>query len=104
MDKRTFTYGNAPGLRAHFEFVLGFSNSFFFLAVFFSGEPNPPKLEAKPLSTGNEMKVYWIKQDDGGSPIKHYLVRYRAVSMIGHKGTYLTCPVIRIIYTAIAFR
>uniref|UniRef100_A0A8C1JRG9 Neural cell adhesion molecule 1a n=1 Tax=Cyprinus carpio TaxID=7962 RepID=A0A8C1JRG9_CYPCA len=42
------------------------------------GEPNPPKLEVKPLSTGNEMKVHWIKQDDGGSPIKHYLVRYRA--------------------------
>ncbi|XP_016361645.1 neural cell adhesion molecule 1-like isoform X4 [Sinocyclocheilus anshuiensis] len=42
------------------------------------GEPNPPKLEAKPLSTGNEMKVHWIKQDDGGSPIKHYLVRYKA--------------------------
>ncbi|XP_048022403.1 neural cell adhesion molecule 1a isoform X22 [Megalobrama amblycephala] len=42
------------------------------------GEPNPPKLEAKPESTGNEMKVHWIKQDDGGSPIKHYLVRYRA--------------------------
>uniref|UniRef100_A0A9J7ZIY0 Neural cell adhesion molecule 1a n=1 Tax=Cyprinus carpio carpio TaxID=630221 RepID=A0A9J7ZIY0_CYPCA len=41
-------------------------------------EPNPPKLEVKPLSTGNEMKVHWIKQDDGGSPIKHYLVRYRA--------------------------
>ncbi|KAK7131095.1 hypothetical protein R3I94_016284 [Phoxinus phoxinus] len=41
-------------------------------------EPNPPKLEAKPLVTGNEIKVYWIKQDDGGSPIKHYLVRYRA--------------------------
>ncbi|XP_050948263.1 neural cell adhesion molecule 1a isoform X7 [Labeo rohita] len=41
-------------------------------------EPNPPKLEAKPVSTGNEMKVHWIKQDDGGSPIKHYLVRYRA--------------------------
>ncbi|XP_051732797.1 neural cell adhesion molecule 1a isoform X6 [Ctenopharyngodon idella] len=41
-------------------------------------EPNPPKLEAKPLSTGNEMKVHWIKQDDGGSPIKHYLVRYKA--------------------------
>ncbi|XP_067280360.1 neural cell adhesion molecule 1a isoform X4 [Pseudorasbora parva] len=41
-------------------------------------EPNPPKLEAKPQSTGNEMKVHWIKQDDGGSPIKHYLVRYRA--------------------------
>uniref|UniRef100_A0A8C2K569 Neural cell adhesion molecule 1 n=1 Tax=Cyprinus carpio TaxID=7962 RepID=A0A8C2K569_CYPCA len=41
-------------------------------------EPNPPKLEAKTLSTGNEMKVHWIKQDDGGSPIKHYLVRYKA--------------------------
>lgn len=41
-------------------------------------EPNPPKLEAKPQSTGNEMKVHFIKQDDGGSPIKHYLVRYRA--------------------------
>ncbi|XP_048022386.1 neural cell adhesion molecule 1a isoform X6 [Megalobrama amblycephala] len=45
---------------------------------FKKGEPNPPKLEAKPESTGNEMKVHWIKQDDGGSPIKHYLVRYRA--------------------------
>ncbi|XP_026090788.1 neural cell adhesion molecule 1-like isoform X2 [Carassius auratus] len=42
------------------------------------GEPNPPKLEAKTLSTGNEMKVHWIKQDDGGSPIKLYLVRYKA--------------------------
>ncbi|XP_065143010.1 neural cell adhesion molecule 1a isoform X4 [Paramisgurnus dabryanus] len=41
-------------------------------------EPNPPKLEAKPQSTGNEIKVHWIKQDDGGSPIKHYLVRYKA--------------------------
>ncbi|XP_052393385.1 neural cell adhesion molecule 1 isoform X2 [Carassius gibelio] len=41
-------------------------------------EPNPPKLEAKTLSTGNEMKVHWIKQDDGGSPIKLYLVRYKA--------------------------
>ncbi|XP_051534346.1 neural cell adhesion molecule 1-like isoform X6 [Myxocyprinus asiaticus] len=43
-------------------------------------EPNPPKLEAKPQSTGNEMKVHWIKQDDGGSPIKHYLVRYKATN------------------------
>ncbi|KAK2872710.1 hypothetical protein Q8A67_022607 [Cirrhinus molitorella] len=46
--------------------------------IFISWEPNPPKLEAKPLSTGNEIRVHWIKQDDGGSPIKHYLVRYRA--------------------------
>ncbi|XP_059382352.1 neural cell adhesion molecule 1-like isoform X7 [Carassius carassius] len=41
-------------------------------------EPTPPKLEVKPLSTGNEMKVQWINQDDGGSPIKQYLVRFRA--------------------------
>ncbi|XP_056588009.1 neural cell adhesion molecule 1a isoform X4 [Triplophysa dalaica] len=40
-------------------------------------EPNPPKLEATPQSPGNEMKIYLIKQDDGGSPIKHYLVRYK---------------------------
>ncbi|XP_059382354.1 neural cell adhesion molecule 1-like isoform X8 [Carassius carassius] len=48
-------------------------------------EPTPPKLEVKPLSTGNEMKVQWINQDDGGSPIKQYLVRFRAVNMIGHE-------------------
>uniref|UniRef100_A0A8B9RF99 Neural cell adhesion molecule 1a n=1 Tax=Astyanax mexicanus TaxID=7994 RepID=A0A8B9RF99_ASTMX len=41
-------------------------------------EPNPPKIEGKLQSTGNELKVNWIKQDDGGSPIKHYLVRFRA--------------------------
>ncbi|XP_072557985.1 neural cell adhesion molecule 1a isoform X8 [Paramormyrops kingsleyae] len=41
-------------------------------------EPNPPKLEGKLQSTGNVLKVNWIKQDDGGSPIKHYLVRYKA--------------------------
>ncbi|XP_049322460.1 neural cell adhesion molecule 1a isoform X10 [Astyanax mexicanus] len=41
-------------------------------------EPNPPKLEGKLQTTGNELKVNWIKQDDGGSPIKHYLVRFRA--------------------------
>ncbi|XP_029107399.1 neural cell adhesion molecule 1a isoform X4 [Scleropages formosus] len=42
------------------------------------GEPSPPKLEGKLQSTGNTLKVNWIKQDDGGSPIKHYLVRYKA--------------------------
>ncbi|KAM9450348.1 neural cell adhesion molecule 1a isoform 5-T5 [Clarias gariepinus] len=40
-------------------------------------EPNPPKLEAKLQSPGNEMKVNWIKQDDGGSPIKQYLVSFK---------------------------
>ncbi|XP_045078522.1 neural cell adhesion molecule 1-like isoform X15 [Coregonus clupeaformis] len=41
-------------------------------------EPSPPKLEGKLQTTGNTLKVNWIKQDDGGSPIKHYLIRYRA--------------------------
>ncbi|XP_047661567.1 neural cell adhesion molecule 1a isoform X9 [Tachysurus fulvidraco] len=40
-------------------------------------EPNPPKLDAKLQSPGNEMKVIWTKQDDGGSPIKQYLLSYR---------------------------
>ncbi|KAK3524331.1 hypothetical protein QTP70_028054 [Hemibagrus guttatus] len=48
-------------------------------------EPNPPKLEVKLQSPGNEMKVSWIKQDDGGSPIKQYLVSYRPVSMMGYE-------------------
>nr|XP_023824015.1 neural cell adhesion molecule 1-like isoform X5 [Salvelinus alpinus] len=42
------------------------------------GEPSPPKLESKLQTMGNALKVNWIKQDDGGSPIKHYLIRYRA--------------------------
>uniref|UniRef100_A0A8C7VSZ6 Neural cell adhesion molecule 1 n=1 Tax=Oncorhynchus mykiss TaxID=8022 RepID=A0A8C7VSZ6_ONCMY len=41
-------------------------------------EPSPPKLEGKLQTMGNALKVNWIKQDDGGSPIKHYLIRYRA--------------------------
>lgn len=32
---------------------------------------------------GNSIKVNLIKQDDGGSPIRHYLVKYRAVSGSG---------------------
>ncbi|XP_061072722.1 neural cell adhesion molecule 1-like isoform X1 [Conger conger] len=40
-------------------------------------EPNPPKLEGQLRARGNALKVLWIKQDDGGSPIKHYLVRYK---------------------------
>lgn len=42
------------------------------------GEPSAPKLEVKKHNRGNALKVNWIKQDDGGSPIKHYLVRYKA--------------------------
>ncbi|XP_070838529.1 neural cell adhesion molecule 1a isoform X4 [Chaetodon trifascialis] len=41
-------------------------------------EPSAPILEGKPQNRGNSLKVNWIKQDDGGSPIKHYLVRYKA--------------------------
>ncbi|XP_031724930.1 neural cell adhesion molecule 1a isoform X10 [Anarrhichthys ocellatus] len=42
------------------------------------GEPSAPILEVKVQERGNTLKVNWIKQDDGGSPIKHYLVRYKA--------------------------
>ncbi|XP_044077712.1 neural cell adhesion molecule 1a isoform X12 [Siniperca chuatsi] len=42
------------------------------------GEPSAPKIEVKVQNRGNTVKVNWIKQDDGGSPIKHYLIRYKA--------------------------
>ncbi|KAM6933620.1 neural cell adhesion molecule 1-like isoform 2-T2 [Xenentodon cancila] len=41
--------------------------------------PNPPKLEGALQPKGNSLKVSWIKQDDGGSPILHYLIRYRPI-------------------------
>ncbi|XP_045930547.1 neural cell adhesion molecule 1b isoform X3 [Micropterus dolomieu] len=50
-------------------------------AEFFKTEPvrnpNPPKLEGALQPKGNSLKVSWIKQDDGGSPILHYLIRYK---------------------------
>uniref|UniRef100_A0AAQ5X5Y5 Neural cell adhesion molecule 1b n=1 Tax=Amphiprion ocellaris TaxID=80972 RepID=A0AAQ5X5Y5_AMPOC len=53
-------------------------------AEFFKTEPvrnpNPPKLEGDLQPKGNSLKVSWIKQDDGGSPILHYLVRYKPVT------------------------
>lgn len=45
-----------------------------------SGEPSAPKLEGQMGEDGNSIKVNLIKQDDGGSPIRHYLVKYRTVS------------------------
>ncbi|XP_051253397.1 neural cell adhesion molecule 1b isoform X18 [Dicentrarchus labrax] len=42
-----------------------------------TGNPNPPKLEGALQPKGNSLKISWIKQDDGGSPILHYLVRYK---------------------------
>ncbi|XP_037631530.1 neural cell adhesion molecule 1b isoform X6 [Sebastes umbrosus] len=54
-------------------------------AEFFKTEPvrnpNPPKLEGALQPQGNSLKVSWIKQDDGGSPIIHYLVRYKKIQM-----------------------
>ncbi|XP_046494534.1 neural cell adhesion molecule 1 isoform X10 [Equus quagga] len=44
------------------------------------GEPSAPKLEGQMGEDGNSIKVNLIKQDDGGSPIRHYLVKYRAPS------------------------
>ncbi|XP_038563713.1 neural cell adhesion molecule 1a isoform X10 [Micropterus salmoides] len=41
-------------------------------------EPSAPRLEVNVQNRGNIFKVNWIKQDDGGSPIKHYLIRYKA--------------------------
>ncbi|KAF7218647.1 transcript variant X9, partial [Nothobranchius furzeri] len=47
--------------------------------------PNPPKLEGSLQATGNSLKVSWIAQDDGGSPILHYLVRYKPIQGSGWK-------------------
>ncbi|XP_044312209.1 neural cell adhesion molecule 1 isoform X7 [Varanus komodoensis] len=41
------------------------------------GEPSAPKLEGQVGEDGNSFKVNLIKQDDGGSPIRHYLIKYR---------------------------
>ncbi|KFU89414.1 Neural cell adhesion molecule 1, partial [Chaetura pelagica] len=41
-------------------------------------EPSPPKLEGQMGEDGNSIKVNVIKQDDGGSPIRHYLIKYKA--------------------------
>ncbi|KAK1786500.1 hypothetical protein P4O66_017630 [Electrophorus voltai] len=41
-------------------------------------EPSPPKLVGTLQPKGNILKVNWLKQDDGGSPITHYLIRYKA--------------------------
>ncbi|XP_078235729.1 neural cell adhesion molecule 1 isoform X11 [Pogona vitticeps] len=40
-------------------------------------EPSAPKLEGQVGEDGNSIKVNLIKQDDGGSPIRHYLIKYK---------------------------
>lgn len=52
-----------------------------------AGEPTSPILEVTPVKSSNSAKVKWTKQDDGGSPIKHYLIRYKAVSTPGKEVT-----------------
>nr|XP_020453976.1 neural cell adhesion molecule 1-like isoform X10 [Monopterus albus] len=42
------------------------------------GEPSAPILEVKGQNGGESLKVNWTTQDDGGSPIERYLVRYKA--------------------------
>lgn len=51
------------------------------IAPILAGEPSAPKLEGHVGEDGNSIKVNLIKQDDGGSPIRHYLIKYRVVSL-----------------------
>ncbi|XP_068069549.1 neural cell adhesion molecule 1b isoform X12 [Danio rerio] len=55
-----------------------YTNGIFHFHTEDTGEPSPPILEGTLQPKGNSLKVKWIKQDDGGSPITHYLVRYKA--------------------------
>ncbi|XP_069804832.1 neural cell adhesion molecule 1 isoform X1 [Dendropsophus ebraccatus] len=48
-------------------------------------EPSAPKLTGRVGEDGNSFKVVLIKQDDGGSPIRHYLVRYKAKNSVDWK-------------------
>ncbi|XP_035478599.2 neural cell adhesion molecule 1b isoform X5 [Scophthalmus maximus] len=54
-------------------------NTFRFSPDVTEGNPNPPKIEGALQPKGNSLKVSLIKQDDGGSPIIHYLVRYKPI-------------------------
>ncbi|XP_077466912.1 neural cell adhesion molecule 1b isoform X1 [Stigmatopora argus] len=42
-------------------------------------KPSAPKLEGVLQPIGNSLKVSWIKQDDGGLPILHYLVHFKPI-------------------------
>ncbi|XP_052431984.1 neural cell adhesion molecule 1b isoform X15 [Carassius gibelio] len=55
-----------------------YTNGIFHFHTEDTGEPSPPILEGTIQPKGNSLKVKWTKQDDGGSPITHYLVRYKA--------------------------
>ncbi|XP_053308252.1 neural cell adhesion molecule 1 isoform X1 [Spea bombifrons] len=48
-------------------------------------EPSAPKLQGTIGDDGNSIKVNLIKQDDGGSPIRHYLVQFKAKNAVEWK-------------------
>ncbi|XP_063799241.1 neural cell adhesion molecule 1 isoform X3 [Pseudophryne corroboree] len=48
-------------------------------------EPSAPKLSGRVGDDGNSFRVYLIKQDDGGSPIRHYLYRYKPKNSVDWK-------------------
>ncbi|XP_070808643.1 neural cell adhesion molecule 1 isoform X4 [Pituophis catenifer annectens] len=48
-------------------------------------EPSAPKLEGHMGEDGNSIKVNLIKQDDGGSPIRHYLIKYKVKQSLDWK-------------------
>ncbi|XP_063291806.1 neural cell adhesion molecule 1 isoform X3 [Pelobates fuscus] len=48
-------------------------------------EPSAPKLLGVMGEDGNSIKVTLIKQDDGGSPIRHYLVQYKPKNAVEWK-------------------
>ncbi|XP_023257760.1 neural cell adhesion molecule 1-like isoform X6 [Seriola lalandi dorsalis] len=56
-----------------------YKNGIFHFFAEDTGNPNPPKLEGILQPKGNSLKISWIKQDDGGSPILHYLIRYKPI-------------------------
>uniref|UniRef100_A0A8C5W6U0 Neural cell adhesion molecule 1 n=1 Tax=Leptobrachium leishanense TaxID=445787 RepID=A0A8C5W6U0_9ANUR len=48
-------------------------------------EPSAPKVKGNVGDDGNSIKLTLIKQDDGGSPIRHYLVHYKPKNAVEWK-------------------
>uniref|UniRef100_A0A8C7ZLE1 Neural cell adhesion molecule 1 n=1 Tax=Oryzias sinensis TaxID=183150 RepID=A0A8C7ZLE1_9TELE len=71
-----FTFSGHSPLCGHLTSHPQYSDIFTF--TFCVWEPSAPKLEANVADEGNSLRVTWIKQDDGGLPIIHYLVKYKA--------------------------
>nr|XP_019943623.1 PREDICTED: neural cell adhesion molecule 1-like [Paralichthys olivaceus] len=71
--------GEGEGSPAEFFKTEPVHGTFRFFTEDAEGNPNPPKLEGALQPKGNSLRVTWIKQDDGGSPILHYLIRYKPI-------------------------